>query len=80
MLRKKNCGASLRLPSLMSSLTVKRGLSPSLAIVKSFYLAIMSTEKIELMGMEVCLWGSQPALAAIKLKLNQKANLRLLKC
>ena len=68
MPRKKNCGASLTLPSLMSSLVVKHGLSPMLAIVKSFHLAIMSTEKIELMGMEVCFWASQPALAAIKLK------------
>ena len=51
MLRKKNCGASLTLPSLMSSLLVKRGISPTLAIVRSFHLAIMSTEKIALMGM-----------------------------
>ena len=64
----------------MSSLVVKRGLSPTLAIVKSFHLAIMSTEKIELMGMEVCLLASQPALTAIKLKLKQKVNLWLLKC
>ena len=51
----------------MSSLVVKRGLCPTLSIGKSFHLAIMSTEKIELMGMEVCYLASQPALAAIKL-------------
>ena len=72
MLREKNSGASLTLPSIMSSLVVKRGLSQTLAIVEYFHLAIMSTEKIELMGMEVCFWASQPALTAIKLK--QKAN------
>ena len=33
MLRNKNFGASLMLPNLMSSLVVKRGLSPTLAIV-----------------------------------------------
>ena len=80
MLRKNNFGASLTLPSLMSSLVVKRGLSPTLAMVKSFHLAIMSAEKIELMGMEVCFWASLPALTAIKLKLKQKANLWLLEC
>ena len=64
--------------SFMSSLVVNRGLSPTLAIVKSFHLAIMSTEKIELMGVEVCFLASLPALAAIKLK--QKANLWLLRC
>ena len=78
MVRKKNFGASLTLPSVMSSLVEKRGLSPTLAIVKSFHLAIMSTEKIELMGMEVCFWASLPTLSAIKLK--QKANLWLLRC
>ena len=72
MLRKNNCGASLTLPSLMSSLVVKRGLCPTLAIVKSFHLAIMSIEEIEVMGMEVYFWASQPALAAIKLKLKQR--------
>ena len=36
MLRKKNCGASLTLPSLMSSLVVKHGLRPTLAIGKKF--------------------------------------------
>ena len=80
VLGSKNCGASLTLPSLKSSLVVKRGLNPTLAIVKSFYLAVMSTEKIELIGMGVCFWASQPALAAIKLKLKQKANLWLLRC
>ena len=80
MLRKKNFGASLTLPSLMSLLVVKRGLSPTLAIVKSFHLAIMSTEKIELMGMVVCFRASLIALAEIKLKLKQKANLWLLRC
>ena len=78
MLRKKNCGASLTLPRLMSSLVVKHGLSQILAIVKSFHLAIMSTENSELMGMELCFGASQPALAVIKLKL--KANLWLLRC
>ena len=78
VLEKKNYGASLTLPILMSSLVEKRGLSPTLAMVKYFHLAIMSTEKIELIGMEVCFWASQPAVAAIKLK--QKANLWLLKC
>ena len=43
-------------------------LNQILAIVKSFHLAIMSTEKIELIGMEVCFWAFQPALSAIKLK------------
>ena len=80
MLRKKNFGAALTLPSLTSSLVEKRGLSPTLAIVKSFQLTIMSTEKIELMGMEMCFWASQPALSAMKLKLKQKANLWLLTC
>ena len=80
MLRKKNFGASLTLPNLMSSLVVKRGLSPTLAIVKSFHLAIMSTEKIELTGIEVCFWASLPALTAIKAKFKQKANLWLLRC
>ena len=80
VLRKKNFGASLTLPSLTSSLVVKRGLSPTLAIVKSFHLTIMSTEKIELMGMEMCFWASQPALSATKLKLKHKANLWLLTC
>ena len=80
MLRKKNCGASLTLPSLMSSLVVKRGLCPTSEIVKSFHLAIMSTEKIELIGMEVCFWASLPALTAIKFQLKQKANLWLLMC
>ena len=80
MLRKNNSGASLTLPSLMSSLMVKRGLSQTLAIVKSFHLAIMSTERIELMGMEVYFWASQPALAAINLKLKLKAKLWMLKC
>ena len=79
MLGKKKCGASLTLPSVMSSLVVKRGLSQTLSIVKSFHLAIMSSEKIELMGIEVCFWASQPALTAIKLKLKQKANLWLQK-
>ena len=69
MLRRKISGASLTLPSLMLSLVVKRDLSPTLAIVKSFHLAIMSSENIELMGMEVCFWSYLPALAAIKLKL-----------
>ena len=78
MLGKKNSGASLTLPSLMSSLAVKHGLSQTLAIVKSFHLAIMSTEKIDLMGMGVCFCASQPAITAIKLKLKQKANLWLL--
>ena len=64
----------------MSSLAVKRDLSPTLAIVKSFHLAIMSIEEIELMGMEVCFWASLPALTAIKLKLKQKTNLWLLEC
>ena len=68
VLRKKNFGASLMLPSLMSSLVVKHGLIQTLATVKYFHLAIMSTEKIELMSMEVCFWASQPALTAIKLK------------
>ena len=80
MLRKKNSGASLTLPSLMSSLVVKHGISQTLAIVKSSHLAIMSTEKIELMGMEVCFLASQPALTAIKLKLKPEANLWLVKC
>ena len=71
---------TLTLPNLMSPLVVKRGLSPTLAIMKSFHLAIRSTEKIELMGMEVCFWASLPALTAIKLKLKQKANLWLLRC
>ena len=71
--KKINLGASLMLPSLMSSLVVKHGLSQTLAIMKSFHLAIMSTEKIELMGMELCFWASQPAITAIKLKL--KVNL-----
>ena len=75
MLRERNCGASLTLPSLMSSLVVKRGLSLTLAIV-----AIMSAEKIELMGMEVYFWASYPALTVIKLKFKQKENLWLLKC
>ena len=56
----------------MHSFTVN--CDPTLAIVKSFHLAIMSTEKIELMGMEVRFWASQPTLTAIKLKLKQKAN------
>ena len=64
----------------MSSLVVKHGIGLTLAILKSFHLAILSTEKIELMGMEVCFWASQPALTAIKLKLKRKANLWLLKC
>ena len=41
--KKKNLGASLTLTRLMSSLVVKRGLCPTLAIMKSFHLAIMST-------------------------------------
>ena len=77
MLRKNNSGASLMQPSLMSSLAVRHGLS-QLAIVRSFHLAITSMEKIELMGMEVCFWASQPALTEIKLKL--RANLWLPMC
>ena len=50
-------------------------LKPDISDGEIFHLAIMSTEKIELMGMEVCFLASQPALAAIKLKLKQKANL-----
>ena len=64
----------------MSSLLVKHGLSQTLAIVKSFHLAVMSTEKIEQMDMEVCFWASQPTITAIKLKSKLKAKLWLLKC
>ena len=78
MLRKNNSGTSLTLPRLMSSLVVKHGFIQTLAIVKYFHPTNMSAEKIELMGMEVCFWASQPAIAALKLKL--KANLGLLRC
>ena len=74
MPKKKNSGASLTLPSLMSSLVAKQGSSQTLTMVKPFHLAIISTEKIELMGMEVCFWASQSVLAAIKLKLGLNAN------
>ena len=43
----------------MMSLVVKHGLSKTLAIVKSFHLAILSTEKIELMGISTSLSSNQ---------------------
>ena len=64
MLGKRNYGTTLTLPSLMSSLLVKLGLSHTLAIVKSFHLAIMSTENIELIGVEVCFWAGDKAKTA----------------
>ena len=46
MLRKKNCGASLTMPSQMSSLVVKRGLN--IIIIMVIFMCYFSGEYIAL--------------------------------
>ena len=47
---------------------------PTFAIFKSFHLAIMFTEKIELVGMDVCFLGISTSLNSNKIEIEKEGE------